>query len=342
MCRFQLWELGLLARSILCDRMAPNSVRGRCVTMVEGVELGLVQAGRLQNRLINNSWLVRVCVSIERDKELFHSLRLYSHSVAPAVGELLAWWGRDLYRWSNSPDDLTQWFPASLMLTPFNTVPRVVETPKQKIILLLLRNSNFSTLKNCNINIWYTDYLICDPQRSHDPQIGNCWSNSIHFWYHQFADNLRPHRQKSIGWLQLLDAVNISKNRDSTTEAQNTQARTEEWPTCGTTLPPRFCPWQPFPKSTSSQPLFQPQKISHNQAQGTHLNRRVTCSRTVSPPRFCPLRPFSRPTLSQLVPGPATPRPWPQPQWTSTTEVQIIPATTPLTQAPKTPTDSIG
>lgn len=62
--------------------------------MVEGVELGLVQAGRLQN----HSWLMRVCVSIERDKELFHSLHLYSHSVAPAVGELLAGWGRDLYR----------------------------------------------------------------------------------------------------------------------------------------------------------------------------------------------------------------------------------------------------
>jgi hypothetical protein len=49
------------------------------------------------------------------------------------------------------------------MTQPLNTVPHVVITPNHKVISLLLYNCNFATLVNCNINIWYVEYLICDP-----------------------------------------------------------------------------------------------------------------------------------------------------------------------------------
>jgi hypothetical protein len=49
---------------------------------------------------------------------------------------------------------LVQWFSTFLMPWPFNIVPCVVTTFSHKIILLLLHNCNFTTVMNCNINIW--------------------------------------------------------------------------------------------------------------------------------------------------------------------------------------------
>jgi hypothetical protein len=36
-------------------------------------------------------------------------------------------------------------------------------TFNHKIISLLLHNYNFATVMNCNVNIWYKGYLICNP-----------------------------------------------------------------------------------------------------------------------------------------------------------------------------------
>ena len=61
---------------------------------------------------------------------------------------------------------LEQWSPTFPMLWPFNTIPHVVVTPNNKIILLLLYNCNFASIMNCNVNIWYAGYLVFDPWRS--------------------------------------------------------------------------------------------------------------------------------------------------------------------------------
>lgn len=45
---------------------------------------------------------------------------------------------------------LEQWFSTFLRLHLFITVPHVVVTPNQKIILLLYYNCNFATAKNHN------------------------------------------------------------------------------------------------------------------------------------------------------------------------------------------------
>ena len=51
------------------------------------------------------------------------------------------------------------------MLRPFNRVSHVVVTPNYKIILWLLHNCNVVTVINHNVNIWYAEYLIQDPQK---------------------------------------------------------------------------------------------------------------------------------------------------------------------------------
>ena len=61
-----------------------------------------------------------------------------------------------------------QWFSAFLMLPPFSTLSSVVvkhALPNHIIILLLLPNCNFETVIDCNVNTWYTGYLISNPQR---------------------------------------------------------------------------------------------------------------------------------------------------------------------------------
>jgi hypothetical protein len=82
---------------------------------------------------------------------------------------------------------LHQWFSNSLMLQLCNTVRRVIVTPNQKTILLLLHNCKFATVMNCNVNAWYAGYLICNPyervvhpQRGCDLQIDNHCAEVLH------------------------------------------------------------------------------------------------------------------------------------------------------------------
>lgn len=52
---------------------------------------------------------------------------------------------------------------------PFNTILHVV-TFNNKIISLLLHTFNFATIMNSNVDTWYAEYLLCDPQRGLNPQ----------------------------------------------------------------------------------------------------------------------------------------------------------------------------
>ena len=52
-----------------------------------------------------------------------------------------------------SRDYMQRCFSTFLVLSPFNSVPHVVMTPKNKRILLLLHNCNFATPMNHNVNI---------------------------------------------------------------------------------------------------------------------------------------------------------------------------------------------
>lgn len=45
------------------------------------------------------------------------------------------------------------WFSAFLVLQPFATVPRVVETPPLKSLPSLLNTCIFATVMNCNVNV---------------------------------------------------------------------------------------------------------------------------------------------------------------------------------------------
>ena len=50
------------------------------------------------------------------------------------------------------------------------TVPHVVMvTLNWKIISLLVYICNFATVMNHHVNTWHAVFLICDPQRGHDP-----------------------------------------------------------------------------------------------------------------------------------------------------------------------------
>lgn len=81
-------------------------------------------------------------------------------------------------------EGLKQRLSAFIVLQPFNKDPHVVVVPNNDIISLLLHNSNFSTVKNRNVNICYAEYLICDPPplRSHEPQFENQWARESSRW----------------------------------------------------------------------------------------------------------------------------------------------------------------
>ena len=53
----------------------------------------------------------------------------------------------------NHVQELKQWFSTFLTLWPFNTVPRVVETPNHKTISLLFHDCNYATVMNRKVNI---------------------------------------------------------------------------------------------------------------------------------------------------------------------------------------------
>lgn len=69
---------------------------------------------------------------------------------------------------------LSQWFPTSLMLRLFNTVPHVHEKPTKKMFSWLLHSCNFATvriiMKSIMQDIWYAT------QGGLDQQVKNCWS----------------------------------------------------------------------------------------------------------------------------------------------------------------------
>lgn len=54
---------------------------------------------------------------------------------------------------------------AEFLSLPFNTAPPVAVTPTLKLFSSLLYNCNFASVVNCNINIFCTGYLICNPRK---------------------------------------------------------------------------------------------------------------------------------------------------------------------------------
>jgi hypothetical protein len=48
-----------------------------------------------------------------------------------------------------------QWFSTVLMLQPFNTVSSCCGNPNHKTVSLLCHNCKFTTVENCDVNIWY-------------------------------------------------------------------------------------------------------------------------------------------------------------------------------------------
>ncbi|EDL77014.1 rCG25479 [Rattus norvegicus] len=51
-------------------------------------------------------------------------------------------------------DSIKQSFSTFLMISPFNTIPHVVVTPRHKLFSLLLQSCNFVTLFSCDVNIF--------------------------------------------------------------------------------------------------------------------------------------------------------------------------------------------
>ena len=73
-----------------------------------------------------------------------------------------------LFSWDRVSHTILEpgWQPGSLlMLQPFNTVPHAMVAANHKIMSLLLNKCIFATVMSHNINIWYSGYLICGPQR---------------------------------------------------------------------------------------------------------------------------------------------------------------------------------
>lgn len=56
-----------------------------------------------------------------------------------------------------------QWFSTFRTFWPFYKTPHVVMTPNHNSILLLPHN--FSIVMSLKVNIWYVEYLICDPPK---------------------------------------------------------------------------------------------------------------------------------------------------------------------------------
>ena len=69
---------------------------------------------------------------------------------------------------------LLQWFATSLMMWPFCTLPHVVVTPNNKIILSPLHNCNFTTVMNHIVSIWYVGYLTWDSKGVFIHGLRNC------------------------------------------------------------------------------------------------------------------------------------------------------------------------
>ena len=76
------------------------------------------------------------------------------------------------YSWSLKALD-PRWLSTFLTLWLFSALPHTEIAPTYNIISLLLPNCNFATVMNHNINTWCAEYLICDPQRVHNPQVEN-------------------------------------------------------------------------------------------------------------------------------------------------------------------------
>ena len=56
----------------------------------------------------------------------------------------------------------SQWSSTFPMLWISNTVPQVVMPSSDKIISLLFHDCKFAMDMNCNVNIWYVGFLICN------------------------------------------------------------------------------------------------------------------------------------------------------------------------------------
>ena len=59
----------------------------------------------------------------------------------------------------SEPYTLEQWLSTSLMLRPFNTVPRVVVTPGYTIVFVAVTQCGFATVMNSHVNTGVSDGL---------------------------------------------------------------------------------------------------------------------------------------------------------------------------------------
>lgn len=72
----------------------------------------------------------------------------------------------DTVPWRSCPsaetsNSLIQWFSTFLKQQPLDIASHAMETPKHKIISLLLYNYSFAIVMNHNVNSWYAGCEIC-------------------------------------------------------------------------------------------------------------------------------------------------------------------------------------
>jgi hypothetical protein len=77
--------------------------------------------------------------------------------------------------------------------------------PNHKIISLLLHSCNFAPVMDCDVNILYAGYLICDPKRGHGPQVENhCFAPyfytevSLLLWQMLHSDSLQKFPRQHV------------------------------------------------------------------------------------------------------------------------------------------------
>lgn len=119
---------------------------------------------------------------------------------------------------------LPHWYSAFLMLWTFNPF-HVVMTPTIKLSLLL-HNCNFSTIVNCNVNTWYTGYLICKSPKwlwptGRKPLFS--WQAISSWW------QLREESPFCLGMCPLIGCSNPSRRPHTHVPMNNTNWRQIKW-----------------------------------------------------------------------------------------------------------------
>ena len=106
---------------------------------------------------------------------------------------------------------LEHWFSIFLMLWPFNTVHVVVtQPPQKKNCFMLLHNWDFTTVLNCNVNIWNAGYLIWDPQRGRTHRLRlnlrgiSSWSHKIQYFQTNITSKKRTYWRPNFSLFESL------------------------------------------------------------------------------------------------------------------------------------------